>query len=93
MEVEAGADVGDDKVGGVAGSEVLDLALEVLLLVGGADPGVDDLLLFRPEVIAVFSEELEDVISEVEALAGDPSLFRPLPEARVGDVIALSNVL
>lgn len=73
------------------------MAVEVLLLVRGADAGVDDLFLFF--VTFVIAEESDDVVSEVEALsagealAGDFSLFCPSPEARIGDVIFLADVL
>lgn len=102
VEVEAGADVGEDSVGGVAASEVLDLALEVFFLVRRADPGVDDLLfpvVCASSVVAAIAEEPEDVVVQVEplsswqSLALDPSLVGPATEAGVGDVIALTDVL
>jgi len=70
VEVEARSDVGEDSVGGVAVSEVLDLALEVLLLVRGADTCVDDFFLFSliASLNIVSFEEPEDVFSQVESL-------------------------
>lgn len=67
---------------------VLDLPLEVFLLVRGADSGVDEFFLLTGLVVVV-TEELEDVVLEVEALASgqalasDFSTIRPSPEAGV----------
>lgn len=69
LEVEARPDVAEDAVEGVAPLEVLDLPLEVFLLVRGADAGVDDFFLLGALIVAVVAEELEDVVSEVQALA------------------------
>jgi hypothetical protein len=77
LEVEAGSDVAEDAVCRIAVLEVSDLTFEVFFLVRGTDSGVDDLSLL---CVVCVAEELEDVVSEVEALstgealAGDSSL-------------------
>lgn len=86
-------------MGRVAVLEVRDLAVEVFFLVGGADSGVDDFFLLRTLLVVLVAEELKNVVLEVEAFASghaltcDFPIVRPSPEAGVGDVIVLSDVL
>lgn len=93
MEVEAGADVGDDAVVfRPRRAEELELALEVAALLGGADARVEDAVPFGGGVGP--AEKLLDVVGVVEVFApGSPDcahLARCSPGSEGGstDVIA-----
>lgn len=77
LEVEPRANVGEDLVPWVGLAEVFDLALEVRLLMGRADAGVDDLGLF------VLGLTLPAAVSKEE---GDIGLVvQPLPSGELGE--------
>ena len=68
FEVDPGADIRDDSMGGEIGLQVLDLSLKVFSLVCATDPCVRNLLFGLGGVSA--SNGLFESISRIEALAG-----------------------
>lgn len=95
FEVEAGSNVLDDLVAWALLAEVVDLALEVVLLLRGGDTGVADVnFLFLVVLVVGDTEEAADVLDAVEALGasghsdGGESLFLfPAHKGLARDVI------
>lgn len=93
LVVESGADVGDDFVVRIRGSEISKLPFEISTLTRRGDPPVDDLPLFLGFDDLVLSEALVEVLDVVEAASSgcadavETSRVGPLAQRILRDAI------
>jgi hypothetical protein len=95
FEVEAGADVADDAVLGVALLEHLRLAFEVVALLGGADAAVDEALADDDGLaLRLRGREADAAVVPAGGLdALDLTILDPSAERGVGDLVLAHQVL